>query len=49
MAEWQPARFAPSQHNDLLSQYQDLGFQCCPRSKQIGDSSKIILQRANIL
>jgi hypothetical protein len=35
-----PARFAPSQDDDLLSQHQDLGFQCCPRSKQIDDSPK---------
>ena len=27
----QTARFAPSQHNDLLSQHQNLSFQCCPR------------------
>jgi hypothetical protein len=34
----QTARFAPSEHNDLLSQHKELSFQCCPRPKQIDDS-----------
>jgi hypothetical protein len=36
----QTARFAPSQHNDLLSRHQDLSFQYCPWPKQIDDSPK---------
>ncbi len=34
------AQFAPSQHDDLLSQHYDLGFQDCPRSSQIDDGPK---------
>jgi hypothetical protein len=33
--KWQTPRFAPSQHDDLLSQHQDLGFQHRAWPKQI--------------
>jgi hypothetical protein len=38
--KWQTARFAPSQHNDLLSQHQDLGLQRRAWPEQINDSLK---------
>jgi hypothetical protein len=38
--KWQTTRFAPSQHDDLLSQHQDLSLQRRAWSEQINDSLK---------
>jgi hypothetical protein len=38
--KWQTARFAPSQHDDLLSQHQDPGLQRRAWPEQINDSLK---------
>jgi hypothetical protein len=38
--KWQTARFAPLQHDDLLSQHDDLGLQRHAWPEQIDDSLK---------
>jgi hypothetical protein len=38
--KWQTTRFATSQHDDLLSQHQDLSLQRRAWSEQINDSLK---------
>jgi hypothetical protein len=38
--KWQTTRFAPSQHDDLLSQHKDLSLQRRAWSEQINDSLK---------
>ena len=47
--KWHPTGPTSSQHDDLLPQHQNLGFQRRARSEQIDDNPKIMLQRSNIL
>jgi len=38
--KWHPIWLAPAQHDDLLFEHQDFGFQRCSRPKQVNDQTE---------